>query len=398
MTINPECEQKTPPARRSPRLSSPDQLGPCDLSHRSQLYSDVPASDWADWQWQLRQAVTSWPRLATACGLPAAWQQSCAAAARRYPPLATPYYLSLARSASPKDPILQQCLPHPAELTSDPDAAPDPLAEEKTSPVPRLVHRYRDRALFLCCSSCAVRCRHCMRKRHWHDALPPPSADDLAAAVAYLNAHPEIRELLISGGDPLTLPDEALAGILNAFAAVPHLDVLRIGSRVPVTLPQRITPDLCAMLGSYPKTLWFATHFNHPWELTPEAASAADLLLKAGVPLVNQSVLLRGVNDDADTLRQLFTGLLKIKIKPYYLFHGDPVEGTTHFRTGIQKGLDLMNQLRGTTSGLALPAFAIDLPDAGGKIRLEPDCAIGSDAQGAPLFRSFNGRIVPYPN
>jgi lysine 2,3-aminomutase len=237
-----------------------------------------------------------------------------------------------------------------------------------------------------------------MRKRHWHNALPPPNSTELATAVDYLRQHREVREVLISGGDPLSLPDDILGSILDAFAAVPHLEVLRIGTRVPVTLPQRITAELCAMLAQRPQTLWIATHFNHPWELSHEAAAAADRLIKAGIPLVNQSVLLRGVNDNAETLRQLFTGLLKIKIKPYYLFHGDPVAGTTHFRTGIRKGLDIMDQLRGITSGLALPAFAIDLPDAGGKIRLEPDCAAGYDDQGAPLFRSYNGNIVPYPN
>ncbi len=368
------------------------------MTHPSRLYSEIPATDWADWQWQLRHAVAAGDDLAQQLGLSDHWQRSCAEALRRYPPMATPYYLSLAHSASPDDPILRQCLPHPDELHDAPDARPDPLAEEQSSPVPRLVHRYRDRALFLCCSTCAVRCRHCMRKRHWHDALPPPSAAELAAAVDYLREHREVREVLLSGGDPLTLSDDVLGGILDAFAAVPQLEVLRIGTRVPVTLPQRITADLCAMLAQSPKTLWIATHFNHPWELSNEAATAADRLLKAGVPLVNQSVLLRGINDDAETLRLLFTGLLKIKIKPYYLFHGDPVAGTTHFRTGIRKGLEIMDQLRGNTSGLALPAFAIDLPDAGGKIRLEPDCAAGCDSEGAPLFRSYNGNIVPYPN
>jgi lysine 2,3-aminomutase len=368
------------------------------MTHPSRLFPAVPSQVWDNWQWQLRHALGSGDELARLLGLPDAWRRDCSEVLRRYPPLATPFYLSLARSASPADPILRQCLPHPDELHDSQDARPDPLAEKQSSPVPRLVHRYRDRALFLCCSSCAVRCRHCMRKRHWQDALAPPNAEELAAAVAYLRQHREIREVLLSGGDPLTLGDDSLAAILNAFAAVPQLEVLRIGTRVPVVLPQRITAELCALLAQSPKTIWIATHFNHPWELSQEAAAAAERLLKAGLPLVNQSVLLRGVNDDAETLRQLFTGLLKIRIKPYYLFHGDPVAGTTHFRTGIRKGLEIMDRLRGNCSGLALPAFAIDLPDAGGKVRLEPDCARGHDPHGAPLFRSYTGREIPYPN
>jgi lysine 2,3-aminomutase len=235
-----------------------------------------------------------------------------------------------------------------------------------------------------------------MRKRAWghDDADPGPAV--FAAALDYLRRHEGIREVLISGGDPLLLPEERLQGLLADLRAIPHLEILRLGSRVPVVLPQRLTPEFCARLGGRPP-LWLATQFNHPQELTPESEAAAEALLRAGIPVVNQTVLLAGVNDDAQTLGRLFTGLLRQRIKPYYLFHGDPVAGTLHFRTGVERGLELMAELERTISGLAVPAFAFDLPDGGGKIRLEPPMRCGLTAEGAPVYRDRSGTPRAYP-
>jgi lysine 2,3-aminomutase len=352
---------------------------------------------WSDWRWQLRHALRDADVLATWLGLLPAAREGLRRTAARYPLLATPYYLSLARTPSPEDPIVRQILPDPRELAEDPGGSPDPLAEGRDSPVPGLIHRYPDRALLVTTHRCAVLCRHCLRKRAWaatDDAGPWPT--DFGAALDYLRGHEGIREVLISGGDPLLLPEERLLALLAALRAIPHIEVLRLGSRLPVVLPQRLTPEFCQRLGGRPP-LWLATQFNHPHELTAETEAAAEALLRAGIPVVNQTVLLAGVNDDAATLGRLFTGLLRQRIKPYYLFHGDPVAGTLHFRTGIERGLALLAELERDISGLAVPAFAFDLPDGGGKVRLEPARRCGATGDGAPLYRDRFGAPRAYP-
>jgi len=352
---------------------------------------------WTDWRWQMRHATRDADALAAWLGLTGPARDDLCRVAERYPLLATPYYLSLARSASLQDPIVRQIVPDRRELADDPAASPDPLAETRDSPVPGLVHRYPDRALLVATAQCAVYCRHCMRKRAWRrGGTAEPGPADFGQALDYLRCHEGIREVLISGGDPLLLPDERLLELLAALRAVPHLEVLRLGSRVPVVLPQRLTPEFCERLGGQPP-LWLATQFNHPQELTPETEAAAEALLRAGIPVVNQTVLLAGVNDDAATLARLFTGLLRQRIKPYYLFHGDPVAGALHFRTGVERGLALMAELERTISGLAVPAFAFDLPDGGGKIRLEPPAHCGVTAAGDPVYRDRSGTPRAYP-
>ena len=353
----------------------------------------MDTSDCNDWHWQLAHCITSHEELSHLPGYvpPTAEQLACA---RQYPMLATPFYLSLAKSASQDDPVIRQCLPQPSECEDGADK--DPLGEHNASPVPRLVHRYHDRALFVTCGSCAVHCRHCMRKRVWETPLPPPTDAELVACTTYLRRHPEVREVLISGGDPLTLEDDDLARVLKAFASVPSIEMLRIGSRTLVALPQRYTEKLCSLLGHCGKTVWLASHFNHPQELSPEAEAAVLRLMHHGVAVVNQTVLLKGVNDDAEILAQLFTGLLRIRIKPYYLFHGDPVRGTLCFRTGIAKGVAIMEQLRKRLSGMALPAFAIDLPQGGGKVRIEPDSFAGLAPDGTRMYYALDGHPVLY--
>ncbi|MBP5674413.1 MAG: KamA family radical SAM protein [Victivallales bacterium] len=348
----------------------------------------VDCGEWNDWRWQLRESWRTPTAVMTALSLPAD-SDVC----HRYPMQATPFYLSLAQRLDVTNPILRQCVAIEEELTCGGGA--DPFHEEAYSPVPRLVHRYPDRVLFMTTSRCATHCRHCMRKRNWQKFEGAPSEDILNAAVDYIAKHREIREILISGGDPLTLEDGELAHILGAFATVEHLEMFRIGSRVPVVMPQRLTESLCNVLENCGKTVWIASHFNHPLELSEEARQGVERLLRHGVPVVNQSVLLKGVNDDAETLRILFTGLLKMKVKPYYLFHGDPIEGTMHFRTGVQRGLELMAALRNRVSGMAMPAFSFDLPDGGGKIRLEPDAEL-EKVDGGLAFTSFEGRKIVY--
>lgn len=361
-------------------------------------YLEPPTrSQWWDWRWQLSNAATTLEAVGAYLGVGGEFFDGCRRAASSYPLFVTPYYLSLATSASLCDPILRQCIPLDAEIDCQCGGAPDALAEESTSPVPRLVHRYTDRALLVTGNICAMHCRHCMRKRDWAKNLPLLTERDLSQVTDYLNSHHEVREVLVSGGDPLMLPEENLSLVIQALSSVDSIEILRFGSRVPCVLPQRITPRLAALLNSG-KPAWLACHFNHPSELTREVSAATDILNRAGVCMVNQSVLLKGVNDDAEVLGRLFTSLLKYRIKPYYLFHGDPIEGAMHFRTGIDAGLRIMDSLRGRISGLALPAFALDLPGGKGKIRLQPEKAEGHDANGAPVFRSWQGEDVAYPN
>ncbi|MBQ6473830.1 MAG: KamA family radical SAM protein [Victivallales bacterium] len=351
---------------------------------------------WQDWHWQLANSPRSLEELATALRWSPEQTAPLAASARRYRPIVTPFYLSLARSTAPNDPILKQCLPSPAELT-DAEASLDPLFEGGQSVLPRMVHRYRDRVLFFATGACALHCRHCMRKRFWDGpCLPPPTDEELDSAVTYLHAHPEVREILVSGGDPLVLEDQALQRILAALCSVPTIEMLRIGTRCLAALPQRVTPALCAMLENCGKTVWVAAHFNHPDELSQEAGQAVLALMKSGVPTVNQTVLLKGVNDAPETLRRLFTGLLKMRVKPYYLYHGDPVRGTTCFRTGVKAGLDILAEFRSQVSGMAVPAYSFDLPEGGGKIRLEPDFQIGQEADGTPIYQKIDGHPVAY--
>ena len=343
----------------------------------------------SDWKWQIKHALRTPEQFAAFFHWSEDQLQKISETAAIYPMLATPFYASLAKSNDMDDPIVAQCIANPRELEAGGDD--DPLGEEASSPLPRLVHRYPDRALFLTCNVCAVHCRHCMRKRLWKTPLGAPSDGELAQVADYLKQHPNVRELLISGGDPLLLDDMHVKRILDAFQEVSSLEMLRIGTRTLVALPQRFTQELCSIFENCKKTIWIATHFNHPQELSQKAALAVRRLMAAGVSVVNQSVLLKGINDNAEILGKLFTGLLAMRIKPYYLFHGDPIQGTTCFRTGLEAGLAIMEQLRNNISGMAVPTFAFDLPKGGGKVRLEPDFFAGKNR-----FRRFDGGTEEY--
>ena len=293
----------------------------------------------------------------------------------KYPVLVPDYYMHLAETGAgvDNDPILKQCLPDIAELT-DCDSSDDPYAEDDHTPVPRLIRRYPDRAVLLTTGRCAMHCRFCFRKRHWKrgSELPDISMEEFFEVVEYLKRTPQIREILISGGDPLLLPSDDLVNMVDELFALDSIETVRIGSRLPVVDPNRIDMSLPGRLKGK-GSLWLMTHYNHPREITPVSAKACGLFADHGIPILNQTVLLKGVNDDVDTLEQLFRQLVQIRVKPHYLFHIDPVRGVRHFETGINAGLELMKELRLRLSSLALPVFAMDMPDSGGKVRLEPN-------------------------
>lgn len=296
-----------------------------------------------------------------------------------YPFGVTEYYLGLAKNDR-NDPVMRQIMPDIAEL-ADETSSYDPLAEEEYKVTARLVHRYRDRALLLTTGKCFLRCRFCLRKRFWNgtdNSLPEISEDEINEAFNYISEHKEIRELLLSGGDVLTLDTEKIDFILKKFSSIGHLDVIRVGSRLLTVDPERLNGRLLEVLTSYPK-VWYMSHFNHPNEVTPQAAEAAQKLVSKGVMILNQSVLMKGINDDAETLIELCQKLTRIKIKPHYLFHIDPVRGVRHFATGIEKGRELLKAMRGRLSSISTPTFAIDLPEGGGKVSIQYDYETAPD-------------------
>ena len=310
--------------------------------------------------------------------------------AREYPSRLTPYYAGLIREAG--DPIWRQCVPDICELDED-EQVPDPLFEAELSPVPGLIHRYPDRVVLLVSNRCPVYCRFCMRKRHVGDAAAAPSGRGIEAALEHIAKNPAIRDVLLSGGDPLMLDDESLADILGRLREISHVSVIRIGTRIPVTFPERVTTALCSLLKRF-HPLYINTHFNHPWEITHASANACNLLADAGIQLGNQSVLLKGVNDSIETMRELMTGLLGIRVRPYYLHQMDLVRGTAHFRTPIASGIEIMRGLRGHCSGLAVPQYVIDLPGGKGKVPILPDQV---ERRGNYLiFTTYTGERVAY--
>jgi lysine 2,3-aminomutase len=303
-----------------------------------------------------------------------------------------PYYLSLIRY--PGDPIWLQCVPDETEL-NDIDAPEDPLGEDSMSPVPNITHRYPDRVLFLTTSQCGMYCRFCTRKRKVGDSSKI-SMRGLEAAFKYIEEHKEIRDVILSGGDPLMLTDAMLEKILQRLRQIPHVEIIRLGTRMPVVLPHRITPKLVRMLKKY-HPIYVNTHFNHPWEITPESKRACELLADAGIPIGNQTVLMKGVNDDPEVIKELFRKLLLMRVRPYYLYQADLTKGANHFRTPINVGLEIMDKLRGHTSGLAVPYYVIDAPGGGGKIPLLPQYILYQDDEKI-VMRNYKYETFVYPD
>jgi len=313
----------------------------------------------------------------------------------KYPMAITPYYASLIRSADSCDPIFQMCVPQAEELIDPPFLTPDPLEECHDMPVPGMVHRYPDRALVIATTMCSTYCRHCTRKRIAGTRETSITKRRLEQIAAYLREHPQISDVIVSGGDPLTMSTEHLEMVLSSLRAVPSVQIIRIGSRVPVVLPMRITDELCQMLRKY-HPVWINTHFNHPQELTPESMEACRRLADAGVPLGNQSVLLRGINDNPHIIEQLCRGLVRNRVRPYYMYQCDLVRGVEHFRTPVTRGMEIMEYLRGRLSGLAIPTFVIDAPHGGGKIPVLPNYVV-SQSPTHTVVRNYEGMLIAYP-
>ncbi len=317
-------------------------------------------------------------------------------AAEKYPFAVTPYYLSLVEEPTPSDPIYRQIIPQGGELLQMSGAMRDPLAEEELSPVPGLIHRYGDRAVLLVNGLCAAYCRHCTRKRMVGKEVASVSDAQLEEWVSYLRRTPQIRDVILSGGDPLTLSDRKLERILAAVRSVESVEIIRIGTRIPVLMPMRVTAELARTLRKY-RPLWVVTHFNHSRELTEEAVSACQLLVDSGIPVNNQSVLLRGVNDSSEELSSLCRGLLRIGVRPYYLHQCDLIEGIEHLRVPIGRGIQIMEELRGRLSGLGIPLYVVDLPGGGGKVPILPNYLEKVEGRDY-YFRNHRGEVFIYPD
>jgi lysine 2,3-aminomutase len=349
----------------------------------------------SDWQWQVRNAVTSLSALEGKLRLTEAEREGAKHAEREGFSLSiTPYYLSLCDKHDARCPVRMQCVPSAQESQQVPGDLRDPLGEESHEVAPHLVQRYPDRALLLVTDRCSVYCRFCTRSRMVGEGGGVVAPAQLEPALSYLRQHPEIRDVIVSGGDPLVMSTGRLVQVLSALRQVPHLDTIRLATRAPVTLPMRITPELLRALRPF-HPIWVMTHFNHPKELSPAAVRACNRLADAGFPVMNQTVLLRGINDHADTLEQLFRGLIRARVRPYYLLQADPVRGTGHLRTPLSVGLQIMEALQGRLTGIALPKFICDTPGGLGKVPLLPDYVV-SRAPGRTELRTFRGQHVTY--
>lgn len=351
--------------------------------------------DWNDWHWQVRNRISDVETLAKVINLTDQEADEIAQVGAKYRWAISPYYASLMDPDNPRCPIRMRAVPSINEIT-DVYGVPDPMAEEYTSPAPRITRRYPDRLIINVTNQCGMFCRHCQRRRNIGDVDQPARDEEIQAALDYIRANPEIRDVLITGGDPFTLEDEKIDWILSELDSMPHVEIKRIGSATPVTLPQRITQKLCDMLGKH-LPLYLNAHFNHPKEVTPAAREACFRLARAGVGLGNQAVLLRGINNDPYVMKKLNHELLRIMVRPYYIFHAKSVQGTTHFVTTVQDGLEIMENLRGYTSGLAIPWYIINAPEGHGKTPIVPQYLI-SMGRDYVLIRNWEGKVFKYPN
>ncbi len=361
---------------------------------RAPLYAAVSERDWQDWRWQQSHRVRSVEVLEELVHLTADERQACESTTEPLPLGISPYYASLMAADDPQCPVRRQAVPTMAELGVVDSEYDDPLAEEENRVAPGLTHRYPDRAMLYTTHQCAVFCRHCNRRRKVGDPTSAPTKADLDAAVRYVAGHPELRDLLVSGGDPLSLSDERLDELLGKLRAIPHLQIIRLATRMPTTLPQRITEELVQRLRRH-HPIYVATHFNHLKECTSEAALALNRLADAGFVLANQMVLLKGINEAPAMVREMNQWLLKQRCRPYYIFQCDAARGTHHFRTKVSSGIKIIEGLRGYTSGLAVPHYVVDLPGGGGKVPLIPEYLVKHE--GTKLtFRNYEGKLFSY--
>jgi len=394
---NNETELEDEPPGNVAICSGIDEEPPgTSASIRHRFFGQIPDDVWGDWKWQYRNRITTVEQLAQVIPLSAKEQKQIKQVTMRYPLSVTPHYLTLINPHDAKDPVRIQAIPSIMELTSGAIGMEDPLGEGNDSVMPGLVHRYPDRVLMVLTDICPMLCRHCTRKREWRSGEWVRTSGEIAAMLEYIRHNKQIRDVILSGGDPLTLSTQRLESIISMIRTIKHVEIIRIGTRFPVVLPQRIDEELCAMLAKY-EPIWLNTHFNHPREITAESAKACDRLLRSGVPVNNQSVLLRGVNDDVRTQLALCHGLLKIKVRPYYLFQCDEVQGTEHLRTPVESGIKIIEGMRGHTSGLAVPTFVIDLPQGGGKVPIQPDYAL-TQTDDELILRNYQGDVFHYRN
>jgi lysine 2,3-aminomutase len=347
----------------------------------------VAPGEWTDWTWQMRHRIRDAEALARWVTPTEDERLAIETLARRFRFVITPYYASLMDPQDPECPIRRQVVPRLAEL-SDPHGVADPLEEVAHSPVKNVIRVYRDRIAFCVNNECALYCRFCLRKRMVGDEDWTMKRRELETALDWIRATPEIRDVLLTGGDPLVFSDEKLEWLIAGLREIPHVEIVRLGTRLPVTLPFRVTDELCRMLSRY-HPIWLNTHFNHPRELTPEAAEACDRLTRAGIPVGNQSVLLRGINDDVDTMRALCEGLVRMRVRPYYCYQAQLLEGTAQFRVPIERGLELFRQLHGRTSGFAIPLYVLDTPF--GKVPLTTSYLRGREGD-TVVVESYDGR------
>jgi lysine 2,3-aminomutase len=356
----------------------------------------LSAAEWGDWRWQARHAVTNLQALDKAFRLTESERIGAARAEAAGMPISiTPYYLALCDPVDANCPIRRQCIPRAEEAIVVRGDLRDPLGEEAHEVAPHLIQRYPDRVLLIATDRCGVYCRFCTRSRIVGDGGGARSIAALEPAFAWIEAHSEIRDVIVSGGDPCVMSTDRLARLLRRIQQIAHVDVVRLATRAPVTLPQRITEELCAAIRESHHATWIMTHFNHPKELSDEARTACARLVDAGLPVMNQSVLLRGVNDEAETLETLFRGLVRSRVRPYYLLQMDPVGGTGHLRTPLRRGIELMAALQGRLSGIALPKLIVDTPGGLGKVPIGPSYLLSED-EGVTVLKTFRGDLVEY--
>ncbi len=349
---------------------------------------------WGDWKWQLKNRITSLEVIRELMPLTRREEEGIKRAQGRLAMAITPYFFSLIDREDPRCPIRKQAIPRLEEFSLSSRELNDPCGEDSHTPVPGLVHRYPDRALLIVTDSCAMYCRYCTRRRMVGEEHPPMSIERFEEACKYIQSKKTIRDVLISGGDPLMMKTEVLEGYLKKLRAIPHVEIIRLGTRVPVTLPMRVTDELATMLKKY-HPLYMSLHFSHPREITPETANACAKLSDAGVPLGSQTVLLKGINDRPAVMKRLMQDLLKVRVRPYYVYQCDMAMGTGHFRTPVSVGINIIEELRGHTTGYAVPTFVVDAPGGGGKIPVGPTYLI-SQAKGKITLRNYENKIYDY--
>ena len=363
-------------------------------SRRYELFPNVADEQWNDWKWQVKNRIETLEDLKKYVTLTPEEEEGVKKTLQTLRMAITPYYISLIDPNNPDCPVRKQAVPTGKETYQSPADLLDPLHEDEDSPVPGLTHRYPDRVLLLITDMCSMYCRHCTRRRFAGQKDGESAIDRIDRAIEYIAKTPQVRDVLLSGGDSLCVSDERLEYIISRVRAIPHVEIIRLGSRTPVVCPQRITDDLVNMLKKY-HPVWLNTHFNHPQEVTKEAAEACAKLANAGIPLGNQTVLLRGVNDCVNTMKKLMHELVKMRVRPYYIYQCDLSMGIEHFRTPVSKGIEIIEGLRGHTSGYAVPTFVVDAPGGGGKTPVMPQYVI-SQAPGKVVLRNFEGVITTY--